>query len=128
MNKKKLAAALCTAVIMTGCTAQTEESVNINQQEKEIGVITEWFAENMTDEEEFTDMKEYQYYARAIGLDKDSFLSADMWEVFYNDSVNINRDVDEKAIYLIRLDPNKLLEIYAANNNSNQSLFAIYRI
>lgn len=37
MNKKKLAAALCTAVIMTGCTAQTAEgSVNISQQEKEI--------------------------------------------------------------------------------------------
>ena len=110
MNKKKLAAALCTAVIMTGCTVQTEESVNINQQEKEIGVITEWFAESMTDAEEFPDMKEYQYYARAVGLDKDAFLSADMWEVFYSESVNINRDVDEKAIYLIRLDPNKLLK------------------
>ena len=119
MNKKKLAAALCTVVIMTGCTAQTtEESVNISQQEKEIGVITEWFAESMTDAEEFPDMKEYQYYARAVGLDKDAFLSADMWEVFYSESVNINRDVDEKAIYLIRLDPNKLLKIYAANNNS----------
>lgn len=119
MNKK-LAAALCTAVIMTGCTAQTtaEESENISQQEKEVGVITEWFAESMTDAEEFTDIKDYQYYARAVGLDKDAFLSADMWEVFYSESININRDVDGKAIYLIRLNPDKLLEIYAKNNNS----------
>ena len=28
---------------------------------------------------------------------KVAFLTADMWEVFYSESVNINRDVDEKA-------------------------------
>ncbi|MCM1525196.1 MAG: hypothetical protein NC120_12150 [Ruminococcus sp.] len=45
-------------------------------------------------------------------------MSAEMWEVFYSENININRDVDEKAVYLIRLDPNKLLEIYAENNDT----------
>lgn len=118
MIKKKLTALICAAMIMSGCTAQTAEDENLSQQEKEIKAIAEWFSESMTDEEDFPDIKEYQYYARAIGLDKDAFLSADMWEVYYSEAININRDVDEKAIYLIRLDPDRLLEIYAQNNNS----------
>ena len=118
MIKKKLTALICAAMIMSGCTAQTAEDENLSQQEKEIKAIAEWFSESMTDEEDFPDIKEYQYYARAVGLDKDAFLSADMWEVYYSEAININRDVDEKAIYLIRLDPDRLLEIYAQNNNS----------
>ncbi len=114
---KKFAAVILTAVILTGCTAQTVEDENIPQEEKERAAIASWFAESMTDEEAFPDVKDYQYYARAVGLDKDAFLTADMWEIYYSDSVNINRDVDEKAIYLIRLDPYKLLDIYASNNN-----------
>lgn len=51
----------------------------------------------MNDEDEFTDTKEYQYYARTLGLEKDAFLCADMWEVFYNPYININRDIDEKS-------------------------------
>lgn len=120
MCKKIITAILLTAAVaMTGCTKQAaEETVVLSQQEKEIAAVSEWFSESMTDAEDFPDIKDYQYYARAVGLDKDAFLSADMWEVFYSESVNINRDVDGKAIYLIRLDPYKLLEIYAANNNS----------
>ena len=120
MCKKIITAILLTAAVaMTGCTKQAaEETVVLSQQEKEIAAVAEWFSESMTDGEDFPDIKDYQYYARAVGLDKDAFLSADMWEVFYSESVNINRDVDGKAIYLIRLDPYKLLEIYAANNNS----------
>ncbi len=114
---KKFAAVILIAVILTGCTAQTAEDENIPQEEKERAAIASWFAESMTDEEAFPDVKDYQYYARAVGLDKDAFLTADMWEIYYSDSVNINRDVDEKAIYLIRLDPYKLLDIYASNNN-----------
>lgn len=112
-------AMLLATAIMTGCTAQeAEETVILSQREKEIAAVAEWFSESITDVEEFPDIKDYQYYARAVGLDKDAFLSADMWEVFYSESVNINRDVDEKAIYLIRLDPYKLLEVYAKNNNT----------
>ncbi len=118
MSKKKVAAALVTALLMTGCSAQTAEEDTIPQEEKEIRAIAEWFSESMTDEEDFPDVKNYQYYARAVGLDKDALLSPDMWEVYYNDEININREIDGKAIYLIRLDPDKLLEIYAANNNS----------
>ncbi len=115
---KKFAAVILTAVILAGCTAQTAEEENIPQEEKERAAIASWFAESMTDEEAFPDVKDYQYYARAVGLDKDALLSPDMWEVYYNDEININREIDGKAIYLIRLDPDKLLEIYAANNNS----------
>lgn len=120
MCKKIITAILLTAAVaMTGCTKQeAKETVVLSQQEKEVAAVAEWFSESMTDGEDFPDRKDYQYYARAVGLDKDAFLSADMWEVFYSESVNINRDVDGKAIYLIRLDPYKLLEIYAANNNS----------
>lgn len=120
MCKKIITAIFLTvAVTMTGCTNQkAEETVVLSQQEKEIAAVAEWFSESMTDAEGFPDIKDYQYYARAVGLDKDIFLSANMWEVFYSESVNINRDVDGKAIYLIRLDPYKLLEVYAANNNS----------
>ena len=118
MNKKKLTAFICAAMIMSGCTVQTAEDESLSQQERELKAITEWFSESMTDEDDFPDKKEYQYYARAVGLDKDAFLSADMWEVYYNEAININRDVDEKAVYLIRLNPDSLLEIYAQNNNS----------
>ncbi len=120
MCKKIITVILLTAAVaMTGCTKQeAKETVVLSQQEKEVAAVAEWFSESITDGEEFPDIKDYQYYARAVGLDKDAFLSADMWEVFYSDSVNINRDVDEKAIYLIRLDPYKLLEVYANNNNT----------
>ena len=120
MCKKIITAIFLTAAVtMTGCTNQkAEETVVLSQQEKEIAAVAEWFSESMTDAEDFPDIKDYRYYARAVGLDKDALLTADMWEVFYNEEININREIDGKAIYLIRLDPYKLLEIYAANNNS----------
>ena len=88
----------------------------VKRSEKEL--IRAWFEEKITDEEKFTDKLDYQYYARTLGLDKDYFLDIDNWEVFYNDHININRDIDGVSIYLIRLDPYKLLEIYAQNNNT----------
>lgn len=120
MCKKNITTIFLTAAVaMTGCTNQkAEETVVLSQQEKEIAAVAEWFSESMTDAEDFPDIKDYQYYARAVGLDKDALLTADMWEVFYNEEININREIDGKAIYLIRLDPYKLLEVYAANNNS----------
>ncbi len=103
------------AVLMSGCLAQNSYESELSQEEKELNAVSKWF-ESMTDEEEFSDTKEYQYYARTLGLEKDAFLTADMWEVFYSPEININRDIDEKAYYLIRLDPKKLIDIYAANN------------
>lgn len=80
-------------------------------------LVAKWFSEYMSDPESFTDVTDYQYYARTLGLGKDHFLSDDMWEVFYNADVNINREIDCKDIYLIRLDPNKLMDIYSENRN-----------
>lgn len=118
MKIKIMTMLLAVMLIMTGCGAKkADTAAEPTQEEKEIQVIAAWFSESMTDEDEFPDTKEYQYYARTLGLEKDAFLSADMWEVFYSPDININRDIDEKAYYLIRLDPKKLIEIYAANNS-----------
>lgn len=118
MRMRIFTMAIALAVIMSGCTVKTADTgTELTQEEKEVKAVCEWFSDSMTDEKEFTDTKEYQYYARTLGLEKDAFLTADMWEVFYSPEININREIDEKAYYLIRLDPKKLIEIYAANNN-----------
>lgn len=115
---KKLAAAAAIFLLMTGCGAKDTEEDFLSQDEKEIRAISRWFSESITDEEEFTDVNDYRYYARTIGLDKDALLSPDMWEIFYSEEININREIDNKAVYLIRLNPEKLLDVYAENNNS----------
>lgn len=115
--KKRIFLSVLAVALMTGCMAQSDPDVELTQEEKELNAVSEWFSDSMTDEEEFSDTKEYQYYARTLGLEKDAFLSADMWEVFYSPDININRDIDEKAYYLIRLDPKKLIDIYAENNS-----------
>lgn len=72
----------------------------------------------LSDPEEFPDKENYQYYARAIGQDKDYFLNPEMWELFYNkEIINRNRDISGVDIYFIRLNPYKLLEIFSENNN-----------
>lgn len=115
--KKRIFLSVLAVALMTGCMAQSDPDVELTQEEKELNAVSEWFSDSMTDEEEFSDTKEYQYYARTLGLEKDAFLSVDMWEVFYSPDININRDIDEKAYYLIRLDPKKLIDIYAENNS-----------
>ena len=117
MKKIMIVIFSCIAVIMTGCTVQNNADSGIPQEEQEIRAVVEWFSESMTDEDKFPDVKDYQYYARSLGLEKDAFLNADMWEVFYNEEININREIDGIADYLIRLNPEKLIEIYARNNN-----------
>lgn len=79
----------------------------------------DWFIEDMTDSKTFTDITDYQYYARTLGLEKDYFLNPEMWEVFYSEDININKDIDDKEYYLIRLNPYKLLDVYAENNNTD---------
>lgn len=130
MKLKRIICALMMAACtlsFSGCLASENENPNeIEPDDDNIisqnnAVVAEWFVDTFSDEvdsEVFTDKLEYQYYARALGLDKDYFFSADKWEVFYNaDEVNRNADVTGKHIYLIRLNPQVLLEIYAQNNN-----------
>ncbi len=117
MKIKMLAAAIAGVFMLSGCVPQTDPDEGLTQEEREIKAVAEWFSESMTDEDEFADTKEYQYYARTLGLEKEAFLSADMWEIFYNPEININREIDEKAYFLIRLDPEKLIDIYAENNS-----------
>ncbi len=117
MKIKIIAAVLSTIFLMTGCVAQNTVDDGLTQEEREHKAIAEWFYDSVYDEDEFPDVKDYQYYARSLGLEKDAFLNTDMWEVFYNDSININREIDCIAYYLIRLNPEKLIEIYARNNN-----------
>ncbi len=148
MKNKKIGifAAVLAMLVMTGCqnkssTAQTSESAadngeTVSETLSETSVSVEvaapeieysesdkmaisWFINDMTDIEAFSDMTDYQYYARTLGLDKDYFLNPEMWEMYYNESININKDIDDKEYYLIRLDPRKLLEIYAEKNNTD---------
>ncbi|MGN1136326.1 MAG: hypothetical protein ACI4SF_08920 [Oscillospiraceae bacterium] len=120
MKKRLFAAVFAVMFMLTGCVQKSNPDTELSQEEKEIKAVSEWFSKSMTDEDEFTDTKEYQYYARTLGLEKDAFLTADMWEVYYNPDININRDIDEKAYYLIRLDPKKLISIYAENNDCTE--------
>lgn len=120
MKIRLFAAVFAALIMLTGCVQKSNPDRELSQEEKEIKAVSEWFSNSMNDEDEFTDTKEYQYYARTLGLEKDAFLSADMWEVFYNPDININRDIDEKAYYLIRLDPKKLISIYAEKNGCTE--------
>ena len=119
MKIRQAAAALCicAAAGLTGCGVKSGGSIDgLTQEEQERQAISQWFSVGITDSDDFPDLKDYQYYARALGKDKDFFLERGMWEVFYSEEMNINREIDEKALYLIRLDPEKLLEIYAERN------------
>ena len=96
-------------------TAAAIEQIYVPSEEDTI--IAKFLKKNLTNSEEFSDKKNYQYYARAIGQDKDYFLDPSMWEVFYNEEdINRNKDINGLDIYLIRLDPYKLLDVYAENN------------
>ena len=114
--KKIFALCISAALILTGCI-QKNDAVELSEEEKEHNAVIGWFENDMFDDEEFTDLTDYQYYARTLGLEKDELLSPDMWEVYYSESININKEIDGSAVYLIRLNPDKLLEVWAANND-----------
>lgn len=117
MKLKKIFALCISAVLMmTGCV-QKKDTVELSEEEKEYNAVIGWFENDIFDDEEFTDLTDYQYYARTIGLEKDELLSPDMWEVYYSDSININKEIDGTSVYLIRLNPDKLFEIWAENSN-----------
>lgn len=107
---------LSVSVMLTAC-GQKADVVDLTEEEKEHNAVIAWFENDITDEDEFTDLTDYQYYARTIGLEKNDLLAPEMWEVYYSESININKEIDGTAIYLIRLDPDKLLEIWAENND-----------
>ncbi len=104
------------AVMLTGCMSTSADD-ELTPQEKELKAVRSWFENDMTDEDEFSDLTDYQYYSRTIGLEKNDLLSPEMWEVYYSESININKEIDGTAIYLIRLNPDKLLEIWAENSS-----------
>ena len=147
MKNKKISILAAAAIMLTvtGCQNKAPSSGNVTSAlsegeisavEIETTVVTEppvpeveysesdkmaidWFIEDMTDSETFSDITDYQYYARTLGLEKDYFLNPEMWEVFYSKEININKDIDDKEYYLIRLNPYKLLDVYAENNNTD---------
>lgn len=94
MCKKRITGIILAVIAAAGLTACSQQAqtadISLTQEERELSAIREWFAVDITDEEEFPDKKDYRYYARAVGLDKDAFLSADMWEVFYSESITAN--------------------------------------
>lgn len=104
------------AVMLTGCMSTSADD-ELTPQEKELKAVRSWFENDMTDEDEFSDLTDYQYYSRTIGLEMNDLLSPDMWEVYYSDIINLNKEIDGTSVYLIRLDPDKLLEIWAENSN-----------
>lgn len=115
MKNRKLLALMTIPIMLTGCgKSKTPE---LTPEELEHNALVDWIENSMTNEEKFTDLADYQHYARTIGLDKDGLVQPDMWEIFYNEDININKEIDGKAIYLIRLDPYKLMDIWAENND-----------
>lgn len=114
--KRIMCLIVCTAVMFTGCVSAYDDDPELTGEEKELNAVKGWFEEDIYYDDEFTDLTDYQYYARTIGLEKDGLLSPDMWEVYYSDSININKDIDGTAVYLIRLNPDRLLEVWAENN------------
>ena len=104
------------AVMLTGCMSTSADD-ELTPQEKELKAVRSWFENDITDENEFSDLTDYQYYSRTIGLEMNDLLSPDMWEVYYSDLINLNKEIDGTSVYLIRLNPDKLLEIWAENSN-----------
>ena len=86
---------MCVSVMLTAC-GQKADVVELTEEEKEHNAVIAWFENDITDEDEFTDLPDYQYYSRTIGLEKNDLLSPEMWEVYYSESININKEIDGK--------------------------------
>ena len=114
MKNKALAALAILPLIFTGCMQSNEPE--LTPEEQEHNALVDWFENGIGNEDKFSDLPDYRYYARTVGLDKDGLIQPEMWEIFYNEDININREIDGRAIYLIRLDPNKLMEVWTENS------------
>lgn len=139
MKKVRFIAAFCMILLMSGCKKSATDIKETQGLDSNVAIseisettvtepvwqpsaddqrVARFLRDEISDSEEFPDKENYQYYARAIGQDKDYFLNPEMWELFYNkDIINRNRDINGLDIYLIRLNPYKLLDIYSENNN-----------
>ncbi len=80
-----------TEVEETTVETQVENIVEERETDK---IVCDWLYKSLTDSEEFTDINNYRYYARTLGLDKDYFLNPNMWEVYYNPAININKEMN----------------------------------
>ena len=96
MKYKALMVLAAVPIMLTGCMQSKEPE--LTTEELEHNALVEWFETGMANEDKFPDLPDYRYYARTIGLDKDGLIKPDMWEIFYNENININRDIDGKAI------------------------------
>ena len=112
--KHRILALMAVTLMLTGCGKSSEPE--LTPEELEHNALVEWFESGIKDEEKFTDLGDYRYYARTIGLDKDGLIDPEIWEIFWNEDININKEIDGKSIYLIRLDPYKLMEVWSENN------------
>lgn len=96
MKYKALMVLAAVPIMLTGCMQSKEPE--LTPEELEHNALVEWFETGMANEDKFPDLPDYRYYARTIGLDKDGLIKPDMWEIFCNENININRDIDGKAI------------------------------
>lgn len=131
LTRRSILSVIISGFILCGCTASTDTTTTVYSTMEETTItlneiwtptendikIAEWFIDYISDSEEFSDLNDYRYYSRALGKEIDYLLSYEMWEVYYSDSINLNREIENSDIYLIRLNPYKLLEIYAENNS-----------
>lgn len=121
LKKRTALLMMCISVLLTGCGGSGKVNMaELTDKERETLILREWFNNDISDEEEFTDVNDYRYYARSAGLEKDALLSPAMWEIYYSENININKEIDGTAIYLIRLNPDKLLEVWAKNNETTE--------
>ena len=86
MKYKVLLALAAVPIMLTGCMQSREPE--LTPEELELNALVEWFETGMANEDKF------RYYARTIGLDKDGLIQPDMWEIFYIENININREID----------------------------------
>ena len=86
--KKMICLAMAAMVMLTGCVSADDEA-ELTGEERELNAVRLWFEKEIYDEDEFTDLIEYQYYARTIGLEKDGLLAPDMWEIYYLSLIHI---------------------------------------
>ena len=89
MKYRSILALAAVPLIFTGCMQSKEPE--LTPKELEHNALVEWFETGMANEDKFPDLPDYRYYARTIGLDKDGLIQPDMWEIFYNENININR-------------------------------------
>ena len=53
--------------MLTGCMSTSADD-ELTPQEKELKAVRSWFENDMTDEDEFSDLTDYQYFPERSGL------------------------------------------------------------